>query len=195
VFSLAVGIGLEFVVDQAQQRSTFVTVVAWTFIALSGFGTVIAILQNVMVWTVFQGAGFGEAMQAEPPPGAPPFASFMAAYFHLFFLGFLIANVITLASSIGLLKRRNWARLCFVGLMVLAIVWNIGGLALQFSMFASMQEEFAAPPMHDVPDMEFFFVAVAVVSTLLAVGFSVLFGWIAKRLLSRSIASEFRSAQ
>ena len=35
------------------QRSTFVTVVAWVFIVLSGFGTLISLLQNLMIQTVF----------------------------------------------------------------------------------------------------------------------------------------------
>jgi hypothetical protein len=177
---------------QVQQRSTFVTVLAWIFIVLSGFGTVIAILQNIMVFTVFRGPEISQAMQAPAPPGMPSAAAFMTSHVYLFFLAFLLASAFTLASAIGLLKRWNWARLCFVGMMVLGILWNLGGLALQFSMFSSMQHQFSGANMHGGPDMQPFLIAIAVVSVLFAVVFSVLFGWITKRLLSPAVAAEFR---
>jgi hypothetical protein len=177
---------------QVQQRSTFVTVLAWIFIALSGFGTVVAILQNIMMFTVFRGPEISQAMQAPAPPGMPSAAAFMMSHVYLFFLAFLLTSAFTLTSSIGLLKRWNWARLCFVGIMVLGILWNLGGLALQFSMFSSMQHQFSAASTHGGPDMRPFLIAIAVVSVLFAVGFSVLFGWITKRLLSPVVAAEFR---
>ncbi|MFT3761341.1 MAG: hypothetical protein QM761_01780 [Pseudoxanthomonas sp.] len=177
---------------QVQQRSTFVTVLAWIFIVLSGFSTVISILQNIMIFTVFRSPEISQAMQAPPPSDMPPAAAFMTSHFHLFFLAFLLASAFTLTSSIGLLKRWNWARLCFVGIMGLGILWNLGGLVLQFSMFSSMQDQFSAAASHGGPNMQPFFIAIAVVSALFAVGFSVLFGWIARRLLSPAIAAEFR---
>jgi hypothetical protein len=172
-------------------RSTFVTVVAWIFIALSGFATLISALQNIMVWTMFSRPEMAEAMHA-PPPGAPPFAAFMLAHFHWFFLAFLLVCATTLVSSIGLLKRMNWARVVFVGLMLLGIAWNMGGLVFQFGMFDEMRREFAdVPKAAGVPDMRASMIAIEVVSVLFAVGFSVLFGWIAIRLLSREIKGEF----
>lgn len=176
--------------SEDRKQSTFVTVVAWIFIALSGFGTVISILQNIMVQTMFRNPEMSQGMQALPP-GAPPFAAFMATHPQWFFLGFLLVSAIMLASSIGLLKRRNWARLSFIGLLSLAILWQVGSLAFQFSMFSSMREQFSASAVHGGPDMAPFFIAIAVVSVLFAVGFSVLFGWIIKRLLSPAVVAEF----
>jgi hypothetical protein len=103
---------------------------------------------------------------------------------------FLVASTVTLASSIGLLRRMNWARWVFVGLMALGIVWNVGGLVLQFGMFSSMQDRFVTAP--GMPNMRPFFIAVAVVSVVFALAFSGLFGWIAARLLSSAVAAEFR---
>ncbi|MDI9238558.1 hypothetical protein QLQ15_06475 [Lysobacter sp. LF1] len=174
---------------QAGQKSTFVSVVAWIFIVLSGFGTLIGILQSVMVLTVFNTPEVAQAMQAPPPPGAPAFATFMMKYMVAFFVCMLALNAVTLVSSIGLLLRHNWARLVFVGLMIFGVVWNLAGLVLQFFMFSSMREQFAAVP--DAPDMGAFFVGVAVVSTVLTLAFSVLFGWIAKRLMSPPLVAEF----
>ncbi|GHU29054.1 hypothetical protein AGMMS50256_13000 [Betaproteobacteria bacterium] len=177
---------------QAQQHSTFVTVVAWIFIVLSGFGTIIAFLQNIMVWTMFRNPEVGQAMQAPPQVSMPSAITFMLNHFDLFVLAFLLIAVFTLTSSIGLLKRKNWARLSFVGIMVLGILWNLGGLVVQFSMFSSIQREFSIESMHDGQDMQIFFVGIAVVSVLFAVGSSVLFGWIAKRLTSSAVVAEFR---
>lgn len=180
------GIGVNSTTD----RSSFVTVVAWIFIVLSGFGTMISILQNIMIQTMFNASEMEKVMQAQPPPGSPPFATFMASHFQLFFASFLVVSALMLISSIGLLKRKNWARLIFIGLMSLGILWNIGGLALQFTMFSSVQNNFASVP--DAPDMKSFMIAMAVFSVVLALGFSALFGWIAKRLLSPSIVAEFK---
>ena len=174
-----------------QQRSTFVTVLAWIFIVLSGFGTAIAILQNIMIQTVFNSPEFNQATQTMPP-GAPPFAAFMMSHFQLFFIAFLLASVFMLISSIGLLKRWNWARLCFIGLMALAIAWQLAGLGIQFSMFSSMHEQFSSAATQGAPDMAPFFIAIAVFSVIFALGFSLLFGWIIKKLVSAPIAGEFR---
>lgn len=171
------------------QKSTFVTVVAWVFIVLSGFGTLISLLQNLMIQTVFTSPEVVQAAQGPAPPGAPPFAVFMLRHMVAVFVFFLLVQVLTLASSVGLLMRRNWARRLFIGVMAFGIVWNLGGLVLQFAMFSSMREQFAAIP--DAPDMRAFFIGIAIVCVVFALGFSALFGWIAKRLMSPQVVAEF----
>jgi hypothetical protein len=178
-------------VTENRTLSTFVPIVAWIFIALSGFCTIISILQNIMVLTVFRSPEVTQAMRA-PPPDAPPFAAFMASHFQWFFLGFLLLSVFMLASSIGLLRRWNWARLCFIGLLSFAILWQLAGLGFQFFMFSSMHQQFSAAQVQGSPDMGPFLVAIAVVSVLFAAGFAVLFGWIIKRLVSPAVVAEFR---
>jgi hypothetical protein len=171
-------------------RSTFVTVVAWIFTVISGFMTMISILQNIMVQTMFDNPQMDEALRAAPPPGTPPVVTFMASHFQLLFLVFLVFSAITLIASIGLLRRKNWARLLFIGLMALGIAWNLGGLVLQLTMFSAMQGSFAN--VQGAPDMKGFFIAMTVISVVMALGFSGLFGWIAKRLLSPAIVAEFK---
>lgn len=173
------------------QRSTFVTVVAWIFIVISGFMTLISILQNIMIFSVMGGAGMSEAM-TQPPPGMNGAAAMVFSHIQWLFPAFLVIASLTLISSIGLLRRWNWARLCFVGLMILGIAWHVFGMVFQFLFMSSMQASFPHEGMHGAPDMRMFFIATMVVSVIMAVGFSVLFGWIAKRLLSAPIAEEFR---
>ena len=170
-------------------KSTFVTVLAWIFIVLSGFATLIGILQNIMIQTMFNDPKFSEGL-AKAPQGVPAPVSFMASNFKLIFAAFLACFVVTLISSVGLLNRRNWARLFFVGIMALGIVWNIGGLLLQFTTFSSF------PPLpqaaqHEADAFQSMFMTMMVFSAIIAIAFSVLFGWIIKRLLSPPIAAEF----
>jgi hypothetical protein len=173
------------------QRSTFVTVVAWIFLALSGFATVISVLQNIMIQTMFNTPEVEQALAAPLPPDMPAFAGWLLRNMRLFFGAFLLVSGVTLAASIGLLLRKNWARFIFIGIMAMGIVWNVAGLFVQLSMFSQMQEMFAAAPP-GAPDMSSFIVGIAVVSVLFAVGFSALHGWIIYRLCSSSIAAEFR---
>lgn len=181
----------EAFVSVVVQRSRFVTVLAWIFIAFSGFGTFISVLQNIMIQTVFNNPELDKAFHSSPPD-VPPFALFMIGHMQLFFLAFLLFSVFMLVSSIGLLRRWNWARLCFIGLMVLTIVWQLVGLGIQFSMFSSIREQISSASAQGGPNMGAFVIAIGVVSILFALGFSVLFGWIVKKLMSAPIAAEFR---
>lgn len=170
-------------------KSTFVTVLAWIFIVLSGFATLIGVLQNIMIQTMFNDPKMSEEL-AKAPQGVPAPVSFMASNFKLVFAALLACFVVTLISSVGLLKRRNWARLFFIGILALGIVWNLGGLLLQFTMFSS----FPPPPhtaQHEAAAFQSMFITMMVFSVVMAVAFSVLYGWIIKRLLSQPIAAEF----
>ena len=170
------------------QSTVFVTVLAWTFIALSGAGVLICLLQNIIAQLMYDMPEFQEALQA-PMLGAPPFMNFITANFKWLVAVSLVVGIVSLVASIGLLKRKNWARLIIVGLLILGIVSNLAGIVLQFMALPSMRTEFSAIP--DAPDMSIFLIAITVFGALIAIAFSVLFGWIAKRLLSPSIAGEF----
>lgn len=169
-------------------KSTFVTVLAWIFIVLSGFATLIGVMQNIMIQTMFADPKFNEGL-SRMPPDAPAFASFMASNFRLFFAVMLACFALTLVSSIGLLKRRNWARLVFICIMTLGIIWNLGGLALQFTMFSSF------PPLpkesHESDAFQSMFIGFMIFGVAVAIAFSALYAWIIKRLVSPSIVAEF----
>lgn len=174
-------------------RSNFITVLAWIFIVLAGFITLISILQNIMISAM---PPF-DKMQAQAGNSAqkmPAFLSFMTNHMHLFFLAFLVVSGATLISAIGLLHRKNWARLTFVAILALGILWNVGGLIMQQAMFSSM----STLPSNAPPDFSVEFdqitSVIRVFSIIFALGFCVLFGWLIKRLLSNSIRAEFVGA-
>jgi hypothetical protein len=180
-------------VREQSVRSTFVSVLAWVFIVLAGFSTFISVLQNVMINTMFS----SHAMPTLTGPDAeqtPAFFRFMLGHMELFFLAFLVVSSGTLIAAVGLLRRKNWARLAFVGILALGIAWNIAGLVLQQTMFSSMP----AVPSSAPPDFRAEFDRMATVmqafSIVMALGISALFVWLIKRLLSKATRAEFTHA-
>ena len=185
--------------SSAPPRSTFVTVVAWIFIILSGFATFISLLQNLMVGYMPRDM-FDSAMQDSTFARVmPPAARFMFSHLQLLVLCTFILTGLMLAASIGLLHRRNWARLVFIGLLGLGIVYNLAGLVLQQSMLSSMtsQVPFAAASNADstfrstAQQFDQMMAGFRVVMYVVTIGFAVLFGWIIAKLLSRPIREEF----
>ncbi len=171
------------------QRSNFVNVLAWIFIILGGFATFMSILQNIMIQTMFPKEQMAQAMQqAEKTDQMPAFANFIFGHFDLFFLFFLLVSATSLVSAIALLKRKNWSRIVFIVLMSLGIVWNVGGLVLQFTMFSSMPEMASkgAPP-----EFENMMLIMKIASVIMVVVISTLFGWVIKKLISAPIKAEF----
>ena len=172
-------------------RSTFVNVVAWIFIIFSGFATLIGILQNIMVHIVFKEFGLQQSMdQASPPADIPFIAKMIFNHFDLLIFVFLIMSATCLVVSIAMLKRKNWARIVFIILMCLGIVYNLGGLVFQFIMLGSM-DEFGGgfPPP---PEFKNMFVIMKIAFIIIALGISALLGYIIKKLSSKNIKAEFQ---
>jgi magnesium-transporting ATPase (P-type) len=174
-------------IEQVPQRSTFVTVLAWIFIVMAGIGTFISILQNIMLYKMFPREEMNKAMQQpDLVDQMPTFAQFMFSHIELFFLAFLIVVTVTFISAIALLKRKNWARIVFIVIMSLGIMWNIFGVIMQYIMFSSLPTEIIPPP-----EFESMMTIMKIASLIMATAFCVLFGWIIKKLSSAKIKAEF----
>jgi len=164
---------------QAPPRSSFVTVVAWIFIVLSGFSTLIGALQNLMIRSM----PFDQLNSALQDSTAAQ-------------LPFLL-SLLMFISSIGLLRRHNWARLAFVGLLVLGIIYLLGGLFLQQSFMSSFNRSFSAAAPQDslfranAQQFESFFTAMRVFMIVFSLGIAGVFGWIVARLASAKVRTEF----
>lgn len=170
-------------------RSAFVNTLAWIFIILAGFATCTGILQNIMIWTVFPREQMSLAMQqAEKAPHFPPVMQFMFSHFDLFFLFFLLVSATALVAAIGLLKRKNWARLAFIALMGLGIAWNVAGLAVQFTMLEQMPELAGQGVPQEFTTM---LRIMQVFSVVMVLAFCTLFVWLIRKLRSAPIRAEF----
>lgn len=172
----------------AAPRSPFVTAVAWVFIALAGSATFIAILQNIMIGLMVPVDAMRDAEQMKDMPA---FAKFLLSHPQVIFGSFLTVSAVTLVSAIGLLRRKNWARFFFIGIMGLGILWNVASIALPFFIFSSMPPV----PEHATEDFgatfEILWKVMTAFSVVMALVFTGLFGWIIKRLSSHEIKREF----
>jgi len=168
-------------------RSTFVSVLAWICIVLAGFATVIGVFQNIIVYTVLTPDRMQMVLaEVKSKQEVPPPVEFMLQNFRLIMLLLLIASSASLVAAIGLLKRKNWARVVFIFLMAASIVWNLGTLILQRTMTSSMS---AVPDPH--PEFEAMATTMLILSIVIAIGLSLLAAWIIKRLMSPRIRQEF----
>ena len=178
---------------QAPGRSTFVTVVAWTFIAIAGFASFIAVLQALMFLFVFPADQFPSPESAKGLEEMPAFFRFMFQHIKWFFVFFWTLSVVTLVCAIGLLRRKNWARLAFVAIMAIGIAWNLSGIWLQEQMMSS----FPKPHVQDPRAAEYqagfetMMTIMKFAMAAFAIAISALFAWIMKRLVSRSVKAEF----
>ena len=173
----------------APGRSTFVTVVAWVFIALAGMATLMTALQSAMVLLLFP---LDEIRQNAPQDPTfetmPAWARFMFTHIELWFLFCFALSATTLVAAIGLLRRRNWGRVLFVGVLAFGIVWNLGTPFFAAGMMPARVFE------GDDPFATAFRV-MQVVSVAMAVGVAVLFGWLGWRLCSPAVRAEFRRTE
>jgi len=180
----------------APPRSSFVTVVAWIFIVLSAFSTLIGALQNLMIRSMpFD--QLNSALQDSTAAQLPAPARVMFSHFQLFFLVTFLLSLLMLISSIGLLRRHNWARLAFIGLLVLGIIYLLGGLFLQQSFMSSFNRSFSAAAPQDslfranARQFESLFTAMRVFMIVFSLGIAGVFGWIVARLASAKVRTEF----
>jgi flagellar biogenesis protein FliO len=179
------------------KRSTFLTALAWIFIALSGFASLIALMQNIMLQTLFLPEMREHPMQTMPP-GAPPQMLWVFDHFQWFFRLFLLLALLHLIAAIALLLRRTWGRLLFIGVMVFDCCYQLAGVALQWWMSGAMTQIVPHVP-HASPDelaqtdqvMGGMMIVMRVFSLLMALAMITLFVWIIRKLQSEPIRREF----
>jgi len=166
-----------------EERSTFVTVVAWIFIVGAGFSTLISLMQNVMFHVIFKKEEFSQVTQE-----MPAIAAFMFENMQVFVLLFFVICICMLVSSIGLLKRKNWARLIFIVGLSFGVIWSIGGVAFQMFFFSSIQE------IPQNAQFEEFQIMQSIIQWFTAIFSIVIAGvlvWIIRRLLTDAVKREF----
>ena len=159
---------------------------------LSGFATCISAFQNVMIWLMFPAAEMQAAMDAAPRRGdEPAWALWMLHNFQWIFAGFFVVCATTLAASIGLLMRHNWARLVFIALLGLGIAWNVGAIVLAGLMFSGAFGGAWAVPEAQQAQFGAMMYAFMGFNLLFVLALVALFAWIIKRLSAPDIRREF----
>ena len=178
-------------VPVAASGSTFVTVLAWIAIVGSALMTVISTMQVVVVFAFFP-KDFGARLGANPLlEGMPEPLRFLFTHPHYMVFAFWGVAAATLVAAIGLLRRRNWARLYFIALLIASIAWQLLGLWLQRHFDAAVRSSLKGLPADAASQFATFHQVFAIVMDVFLVALSVLFAWIIYRLLSPSIKAEF----
>ncbi len=160
-------------IPPVSQKSTFVDSIAWPAIGLAGLATFVFLLIAIVITLDPARAD----MISDPLLdhfGTP--AIFLYLPYRLYVYFTLLVSLTTLISSIGLLKRRNWARLVFISMMCVGIVFDV------FAFFQLFSLPFPFPLIHKL------------LQGMFLVGFALVFGWIVKRLSSKQVRAEFMPA-
>jgi len=173
------------------QRSRFITVLAWIFIVIGGFAAFTSGIQTLML-AFFPLGQMAETMQtSHAGQTAPSWLFTILSYAPFITAAYFALTAFVFAAAIGLLKRRNWARIAFVWIMVLGIVWNLAGLAIPLFGFPTflLSMENTSPDVAE--GLGFLRNAMFVFMGGMALLFTLLFGWIIRTLLSPRIRAEF----
>lgn len=175
--------------ERESQRSTFVTVLAWIFIIFAGFGIFVSVMQNIMFSQMFAMPEMQQAIsQLNEMQDMSFFARFIFQHFQLFLFIILALIFLFFISSIGLLKRKNWARKFFIGFISLGIIFLLIGFGLQF-VFDPISQ--GTPPDQIPPEFTRMMRMMKIFMLIFTAVLTILFGWIIKKLTSKKIKKEF----
>ncbi len=174
----------------ATPPSTFVSVLAWLGIILHAFLALGAIMQGVLLRTVLEDPTLMErvtaAYSATPIPEVGPY---VVGISRIIFAAFFAYALIGVAASIGLLHRKNWARLTTVVMLALTLAWMALMTGLQLlSGNISMP---ANPNYPNMPDMTQMMSTIRTFSLIIGVAIMATCGWLIWRLVSKPIRAEF----
>jgi hypothetical protein len=173
-------------------RSTFVTVLAWFSIVISAFGALIGVLQIVMVYTIFSmnelGAALEETLRSAEMGQLPWLALLAMTHLQWIFVLPLLLSLAMLIVSIGLLRRKNWARITFIVTQVLNC---LGTLVVTIAMGAGPL--FALVPLEGpgASEIRAMMLSMGLIVTVMNIAIVVLSAWLVWKLTRVPIKREF----
>ena len=176
-------------------RSTFVTVVAWLVIGLSGLATLGALLSVVVLATTpvaTVNAVVNDVARDTAVTNLLP-APYRFMLYHARLVAFikLVWWAAVLAASIGVLQRREWGRRAFVVFLAIEIVLVVVGLFMGQSIAISLATKIASSsPSGQVPPGMGSGIALA---GLLEVAIVALLVWLLYMFGSARVREEFAS--
>lgn len=169
-----------------------VTLLAWVTIIPAAFGVLVSLMQNIL-FAAFMSPDQLEQLFAMLPPGMESLPRVSYDMLRVVLLAFLALSILFLATGIGLLKRRNWARVVFVASVALGTLY---GLVSYFLLDSAADLSMLIPPAG--PDGSRVDVApimamMRAATTVLTVVITALNVWLVWWLLSPAIRREFRA--
>ena len=159
--------------------SRFVNVLAWILILCGSCSACATILLSL-----FSEKGLAEGVQQ-----SNLIAKIMLSHGEYIFLTALIFSITMLTVGIGLLKRKNWARIVTIIMVAWGVLFYIAILVLLFTLFSEMTNVVGGEPA--AAEIQKLLSFIQVFGAILAVsflGFNIL---IIKKLCSLKIKEEF----
>jgi hypothetical protein len=180
--------------EPALPRSPFVTIVAGVFIAVSGLALAVAVAQYRIATMEAYRVTLDRAVHDSAFASvAPPAWRFLLAHYRTIALAGLATGAVTLVASVGLLRRRNWARVLFVGLLSLGLAAMVASVFLRDAMIPDLSAVMARDSTLEQArgDLAAASRAMRSVFAGLALGIAGLFGWLIARFVSPGVRAEF----
>lgn len=177
--------------DTPVHRSTFVTVLAWLGIAWFGFCTLMVGAESFLFKPLFEKGFMGQMTAGRGTILLSPEALETSGRFmQVMFLVFTAVMALGVVTSIGLLHRRNWARILTIVFLIVnagvALLGVAGGWIMSSIPMTSPSPELASGAQWDA--------MMGVMRTLL-IGMGILTtfvcAWLIYKLLSKPIQAEF----
>ena len=148
-------------------------------ILISGLAIFFSLMQNIMMYMLpFPNEELSEQSDL---------MDYVFYYSEIIFAIFMLIAIWTFISSIGLLKRKNWARISMICIFVWAILWTITSSSFQWFYFFDIQFSDFSEVSLDIASI----IATAVFLVLI-ITLTVLFIWLIKKLISQNIKNEFQ---
>jgi hypothetical protein len=168
-------------------RSRFVTFVAWLFLLLGAFACAWAVIQNATQSSWVAELGVDRA--------ALPWLSAKLVHYLPWVLSSAAAlSLAMLVCSIGLLQRVEWARRLFIGLLMVAMVVDLGSLWLQqefVQLFVQSALRQAPLPQQAAALFDGMVTTARVLAGFLTLAAGLVLAGIIRRLMSPAIRQEF----
>jgi hypothetical protein len=181
----------------ATTPSSFVTVVAWILILLCALTALVGLIQSIMLRFLPLDQLDSALRDSTVATTMPATARAVFGHFQLLAGGVVVLSLLMLGAAVGLLRRRNWARLVFIGALAIATVCMIAGVFVQQAMISSVGTSFGAVAgpdatlAHTSQQVAGVLKAMRIMTTVFALGFAALFAWIIVRLVSPEMRAEF----
>ena len=172
-------------------RSTFITALAWISIAMASLATFVSVLQAVMFFTVFTSARGVTNRDWPGQENLPSLVRYLFTHPELLFGMFWTLSALTLIAGIGLLRRRNWARLYFIAILAFGIFWQASGVWIQREIMAVVPPTLKNLRSPFADEFELAERLMSVGTIVFAVLICILFAWLIKRLVSKAVRVEF----
>ena len=166
-------------------RSRFVNFIAWMFILLAAFACEWAVIQNAtQSWTAL----------AVDPASLPWLTGLLMRHATWVFSAAVALSLATMVCAFGLLRRIEWARRVFIGLLMVAIGVDLAGLWLQQEFMHLLVDSALRQAALTQPAAELFGGVVTtarVLAGLVTLVFSLALAGIIRRLMSPAVRQEF----